>query len=213
MAVDLFAVLLVAAVAVAAAGRREVAERPDERAEREVAEERDGEADEQRAGEQEDELERVEPAAAEGDITELPYHLRDALEQFDDCVLHTPPCGRYYLGVSVHHGYHAGATTAGMNRSLDDFAGGEDDETTDAADDAGAGDAAVERTAEPGPAADDTDDADDGDDEAGPSLAVRPAESTMDWTPGGAACAACERRVERRWRDDGRLVCIDCKRW
>ena len=46
-----------------------------------------------------------------------------------------------------------------------------------------------------------------------PSLAVHPVESTMDWTPGGAACDACETSVERRWRDDGALVCPDCKRW
>jgi hypothetical protein len=47
----------------------------------------------------------------------------------------------------------------------------------------------------------------------GPSLTVRPATSTMDWTPGGATCASCGATVERRWRDDGRLVCLDCKQW
>ena len=82
---------------------------------------------------------------------------------------------------------------------LDEFAGGD-----------GPGDAQT-RDGE-------TDDVDGtgGADESGdadPSLQVRPAESTMAWTPGGAACAECERSVERRWRDEGRLVCIGCKRW
>lgn len=47
----------------------------------------------------------------------------------------------------------------------------------------------------------------------GPSLTVRPATSTMDWTPDGAACESCGTAVERRWRDDGRLVCPECKQW
>lgn len=37
--------------------------------------------------------------------------------------------------------------------------------------------------------------------------------STFDWSPDGAPCAACGDRVERRWRDDGRLVCEGCKAW
>lgn len=37
--------------------------------------------------------------------------------------------------------------------------------------------------------------------------------STFDWSPDGAPCAACGDRVERRWRDDGRLVCEQCKTW
>ena len=43
--------------------------------------------------------------------------------------------------------------------------------------------------------------------------AVEPAVSTYDWTPIGADCEACGTAVERRWRDDGRLVCADCKAW
>ena len=42
---------------------------------------------------------------------------------------------------------------------------------------------------------------------------VEPAVSTYDWTPTGADCEACGAAVERRWRDDGRLVCADCKAW
>lgn len=45
------------------------------------------------------------------------------------------------------------------------------------------------------------------------SDAVDPAESTYDWTPTGASCAACSATVERRWRDDDGLVCADCKSW
>ena len=43
--------------------------------------------------------------------------------------------------------------------------------------------------------------------------APEPAVSTFDWTPNGAACAACGTGVERRWREDGELVCADCKAW
>ena len=51
------------------------------------------------------------------------------------------------------------------------------------------------------------------DDDPAAGLVVRPAESTMDWTPGGAACEACGTSVERRWRDGDRLVCAGCKEW
>lgn len=39
------------------------------------------------------------------------------------------------------------------------------------------------------------------------------AATTYAWTPEGANCAACGTAVECRWRDDGRLVCADCKDW
>jgi hypothetical protein len=39
------------------------------------------------------------------------------------------------------------------------------------------------------------------------------ATATYAWTPERANCAACGTAVERRWRDDGRLVCADCKNW
>ena len=42
---------------------------------------------------------------------------------------------------------------------------------------------------------------------------VEPAVSTYDWTPTGADCEVCGAAVEERWRDDGRLVCADCKAW
>lgn len=43
--------------------------------------------------------------------------------------------------------------------------------------------------------------------------AVDPAESTYAWSPSGATCDACGASVERRWRDEGDLVCADCKSW
>ena len=40
-----------------------------------------------------------------------------------------------------------------------------------------------------------------------------PTHSTYGWTPGGAECADCGATVKRRWRDDGRFVCVGCKTW
>jgi len=36
---------------------------------------------------------------------------------------------------------------------------------------------------------------------------------TMSHRPGSGTCAVCGAIVERRWRDDERLVCSDCKSW
>ncbi len=86
--------------------------------------------------------------------------------------------------------------------SLDDFVG------------EGDADAAEDGTAEP--VADDepvdvgTDASADTDAEG---ETTTPASPTFDWTPGGAACAACGERVERRWTDGDRLVCAACKEW
>lgn len=119
------------------------------------------------------------------------------------------------------------------DRSLDDFFG---DERADDADDAGdREDEGVDGTGdedapveEPdtgegeesvgGASVDDPEEADTDADEAddplaGLDLSTGPAESTMSWSPDGAACESCGDVVERRWRDDGRLVCLDCKEW
>jgi hypothetical protein len=58
-------------------------------------------------------------------------------------------------------------------------------------------------------AEDDTHDGDDPHGEDDPDPAV----STSDYRSGGADCEACGVAVERRWRDDGALVCADCKAW
>lgn len=36
---------------------------------------------------------------------------------------------------------------------------------------------------------------------------------TATWTPDGSACAACGTVVDRRWTDEGTLVCLSCKSW
>jgi hypothetical protein len=41
---------------------------------------------------------------------------------------------------------------------------------------------------------------------------VVPAKPTATWRADGA-CEACGAAVERRWHDDGALVCADCKDW
>ena len=94
--------------------------------------------------------------------------------------------------------------------SLDDFIGGGDEDEVEEPE-SDAPEAAESAVDEPEAAA--VDDA-DLDSEPGPdSDQVEPAVSTYDWTPTGADCEACGTAVERRWRDDGRLVCADCKAW
>ena len=51
---------------------------------------------------------------------------------------------------------------------------------------------------------------DDPGDESG---GVEPIESTYCWSLDGAACDSCGTIAESRWRDDGALVCADCKEW
>jgi hypothetical protein len=55
----------------------------------------------------------------------------------------------------------------------------------------------------------DGDDPHEEEDGGDPDLAV----STSDYRSDGADCEACGATVERRWRDDGALVCADCKAW
>ena len=40
-----------------------------------------------------------------------------------------------------------------------------------------------------------------------------PATTTYAWDGDGAACASCGETVERRWQQDGGLVCVECKEW
>lgn len=101
------------------------------------------------------------------------------------------------------------------DRSLDDFLAGSDaDEDSGDATDESPADAAktgdVDAASDTSPATDDSDD-----DAPAPAsgLDAGPAESTMAWSPDGAACEDCGTTVERRWRDDGALVCEDCKEW
>ncbi len=78
------------------------------------------------------------------------------------------------------------------DRSLDEFLDAENDNSEDDIDEGAS-------SAEPGtPAGGD---------------APKPAQSTVAFDPDGAACEACGATVQRRWRDDGALVCGDCKEW
>lgn len=40
-----------------------------------------------------------------------------------------------------------------------------------------------------------------------------PVTPTSTWTADGADCERCGERADRRWTDDGSLVCVDCKTW
>lgn len=86
-----------------------------------------------------------------------------------------------------------------------DDASGEtvDEPTFDASDDSAA--AGSNDAADPGTSNDD--------DAAGGGEGPTPARSTYEWTPDGAACAACGERTTRRWRLDDEPVCPDCKTW
>lgn len=97
--------------------------------------------------------------------------------------------------------------------SLDDFL---DDEGAPASNEHTGTEASVDEATEPA-TADDAPDA-DASTAAGPepnsgATAGDSGLSTFDWSPDGAPCAGCGERVERRWRDDGRLVCEACKTW
>lgn len=113
------------------------------------------------------------------------------------------------------------------DRSLDDFALGDEDTDSDATDAAEAADTdsdAAEAADDSVP--DDAADAADGSvsdgvdpdapsdpNDATDSAAVDPAVATSTWHADGAACDRCGERVERRWRDEDALVCADCASW
>lgn len=97
--------------------------------------------------------------------------------------------------------------------SLDEYLDGE---ASEEGDDTAEPETSTESSDGEEPASDDTADEETVNDEPvdeEESDAVDPAESTYDWTPTGASCAACSATVERRWRDDEGLVCADCKSW
>ncbi|WP_017343857.1 hypothetical protein [Halorubrum sp. T3] len=88
------------------------------------------------------------------------------------------------------------------DRSLDDFALGDEDTDSDAAeaaDDSASDDGDPDAPSDPNDAAD--------------PAAVDPAVATSTWHTDGAACDRCGERVERRWRDEDDFVCADCASW
>jgi len=42
---------------------------------------------------------------------------------------------------------------------------------------------------------------------------IEPAATTYAWDGASAACDECDEPVERRWQQDGGLVCVECKDW
>ncbi|RDZ45059.1 hypothetical protein C5B91_08000 [Haloferax sp. Atlit-10N] len=102
------------------------------------------------------------------------------------------------------------------NRSLDDFAGGDDE----AADDSDSVDT-VASAADPEPTgaatsadepatADDVDGTSDSDDADGRDVSTL---ATYRWTPEATACPQCGESVRKRWLDGDEYVCLDCKDW
>ncbi|MFC7027243.1 hypothetical protein ACFQJ5_05955 [Halomicroarcula sp. GCM10025324] len=112
--------------------------------------------------------------------------------------------------------------------SLDDFLGSGDDDA-DEERDTGSTDAdgsETERGDDPATdagtaeteagASDEEADSTDGDDgETAPEDGrdVAPATTTYAWSDEGTTCEECGAPAERRWQQDGALVCPDCKVW
>ncbi|MFC7019701.1 MULTISPECIES: DUF7573 domain-containing protein [Haloarcula] len=105
--------------------------------------------------------------------------------------------------------------------SLDDFLGSGDDNE----DDTGASDPDGSADGPGGAATADTD-ATTGETEGGRTTsepggdgvvpgdeAVTPATTTYAWSDEGTTCGSCGAPAERRWHQDGALVCPDCKEW
>jgi hypothetical protein len=49
--------------------------------------------------------------------------------------------------------------------------------------------------------------------DASAAVDVDPPRTTCRWSPAGDDCPACGASVQRRWREDDRFVCADCKEW
>jgi len=101
----------------------------------------------------------------------------------------------------------------GEDASLDDFLGGSDETPDDGAADeerAKEGDeelvTADQIDAEPAAET-------EADETVETTDTVEPAATTYAWDGTGTACAACGEAVERRWQQDGGLVCGACKDW
>lgn len=92
----------------------------------------------------------------------------------------------------------------GEDRSLDEFLdSGDEQETSDEA-----------STTESGTATDtETDESVAPDENEEETESVTPATTTYAWTGDGATCTDCGEVVERRWEQDGSLVCSECKEW
>lgn len=96
------------------------------------------------------------------------------------------------------------------DRSLDEFLGVDEPSDPDTTEGAAGPDASEEFPTT------DTE-TDEGADQSAEHDAAEPEVETMAetfaWSPDGGECAVCGERIEERWRDDGGLVCGDCKAW
>lgn len=112
----------------------------------------------------------------------------------------------------------------GEDASLDDFLdANEESEGSESAavGDGAGGDDGAEDSEAAGDAVNETETDPDERDGAGNSSTpesadqetVEPAVTTYAWSPDGAACTDCGEVVERRWGQDGQLVCGACKSW
>lgn len=108
------------------------------------------------------------------------------------------------------------------NRSLDEFAGGETGETRSPEE--ATAEVATDSTAEavdpvtvdnPDPGVEPTVEAGDTDEAEADveDSTIEPMAETYAWSGIGETCGRCGATVESRWRDDGELVCDDCKAW
>ncbi|ELZ81853.1 hypothetical protein C453_17594 [Haloferax elongans ATCC BAA-1513] len=90
------------------------------------------------------------------------------------------------------------------NRSLDDFAGGPDDD-----------DDAVESVSDDSveSVSDDTVESVPDDTETEADRDALDTLATYRWTPDGTACPVCGDTVQKRWLDGEQYVCHDCKDW
>lgn len=84
----------------------------------------------------------------------------------------------------------------GEDASLDEFLGGDVDGGSASGPDAD-GEPSVEPESDLDPSAE----------------SVEPATTTYEFVPGGVACESCGTTVDRRWHQDGSLVCGACKDW
>jgi hypothetical protein len=113
--------------------------------------------------------------------------------------------GHLGLSVAISKRSERRPVPMGEDASLDDFFDAEPQEATSDDDETGTG-------ADPSETAGD-DLTDDARSRNRDEITVDPAVSTYDWRPDGAACAACDEVVERRWRGEVGFVCESCKKW
>jgi hypothetical protein len=100
--------------------------------------------------------------------------------------------------------------------SLDDFLDSGGGSADDGSEPTGESQTVADSTPEPSAQVDDEHEGDGGRSTAngGDERArVTPATTTYAWSDEGTTCEECAEPAERRWQQDGALVCPDCKVW